>query len=131
MLTHHNDGVGLFGADLIVQKPNWLGEPEMRPPAIPKWMRWAPIITAVQTAIDMKNAMNVVPGEFVANGHDYRADLARFVREVFALRSTDAQLERVESALRKYEVIRQQLTAAAAQEGTPSESQRQDGRVAA
>jgi uncharacterized membrane protein len=113
MLTHHNDGVGLFGADLAVQKPRWLGEPELRPPAVPKWMRWAPLITGVQTAIDMKNAMNVVPGEFVANGHDYRADLARFVREVFALQCTDAQLGRVESALRKYEVLRQQLAEAA------------------
>jgi uncharacterized membrane protein len=118
MLTHHNDGVGLFGADLAVQKPRWLGEPELRPPAVPKWMRWAPMITAVQTAIDMKNAMNVVPGEFVANGHDYRADLARFVREVFALKCTDAQLERVESALRKYEVLRQQRGDAATEESS-------------
>jgi uncharacterized membrane protein len=79
-------------------------------------MRWAPIVTAVQTVIDMKNAMNVVPGEFVANGHDYRADLARFVREVYDLPCTDSQIERVEAALRKYELIRQQLTEAAKQE---------------
>jgi hypothetical protein len=116
MITHHNDGVGLFGADLIIQKPPWLGEPELRPPAVPRWMRWAPIVTAVQTVIDMKNAMNVVPGEFVANGHDYRADLARFVREVYDLPCTDSQMERVEAALRKYELIRQQLTEAAKQE---------------
>jgi uncharacterized membrane protein len=108
MITHHNDGVGLFGADLIIQRPSWLREPELRPPAVPKWMRWAPIITAVQTVIDMKNAMNVVPGEFVANGHDYRADLARFVREVYALDCSDSQLERVEAALRTYELLRQE-----------------------
>jgi uncharacterized membrane protein len=113
MITHHNDGVGLFGADLLIQQPAWLGEPELRPPAVPRWMRWAPIVTAVQTVMDMKNAMNVVPGEFVANGHDYRADLARFVREVYDLPCTDEQLERVEAALRKYELIRQQLTQAA------------------
>jgi hypothetical protein len=76
-------------------------------------MRWVPIITAVQTVIDMKNAMNVVPGEFVANGHDYRADLATFVREVFDLQCTAVQLERVESALRKYELLRQEHTEAA------------------
>ena len=52
----------------------------------------------------------MVPGEFVANGHDYRADLARFVREVYDLDCTDAQLERIEQALRKYEVVRQQMT---------------------
>jgi len=108
MITHHNDGVGLFGADLIVQKPGWLGEQELRPPSVPKWMRWVPIVTAVQTAIDMKNAMNVVPGEFVANGHDYRADLASFVREVYDLPCSDEQLARVEAALRKYEVMRQE-----------------------
>ena len=107
MITHHNDGVGLFGADLVVQKPGWLGEQELRPPSVPKWMRWVPIITAVQTAVDMKNAMNVVPGEFVANGHDYRADLARFVREVYALPCSDEQLARVEAALREDEVERQ------------------------
>jgi uncharacterized membrane protein len=111
MITHHNDGVGLFGADLVIQKPPWLGEPELRPPAVPRWMRWVPIVTAVQTVIDMKNAMNVVPGEFVANGHDYRADLARFVQEVYDLPCSDTQLQRVESALRHYEVLRQQLIA--------------------
>jgi uncharacterized membrane protein len=108
MITHHNDGVGLFGADLIIQKPGWLGDPDLRSPAVPRWMRWVPIITAVHTVADMKNAMNVVPGEFVANGHDYRADLARFVREVYGLSCTDSQLERVEAALRKYELLRRQ-----------------------
>jgi uncharacterized membrane protein len=109
MITHHNDGVGLFGADLVIQKPAWLKEPELRPPAVPKWMRWTPIITAVHTAIDMKNAMNVVPGEFVANGHDYRADLARFIREVYGLPCSDDDLARVEQALRRYEVERERL----------------------
>ena len=28
------------------------------------------------TCIDVKNAMNVIPGQSVANGHDYRASLA-------------------------------------------------------
>jgi uncharacterized membrane protein len=111
MLTHHNDGVGLFGPDLVIQEPAWLGEPETRPASVPKWMRWVPIITAVQTVIDMKNAMNVVPGEFVANGHDYRADLARFVREVYGLPCTDEQLERVEAAVRRREVERSRLIA--------------------
>jgi uncharacterized membrane protein len=109
MITHYNDGVGLFGADLMFQKPQWLDEPEMRPPSVPRWMRWAPIITAVQTVVDMQNAMNVVPGEFVANGHDYRADLARFVREVYALKCTDEQLARVETALRQYELVRNEM----------------------
>jgi uncharacterized membrane protein len=110
MITHHNDGVGLFGADLLIQKPGWLSDPELRPPEVPKWMRWVPIVTAIQTAMDMKNAMNVVPGEFVANGHDYRADLARFVREVYDFSCADAQTQGVELALRKYELARHELT---------------------
>jgi uncharacterized membrane protein len=114
MITHHNDGVGLFGADLLIQKPGWLGDPELRPAQVPKWMRWVPIVTAIQTAIDMKNAMNVVPGQFVANGHDYRADLARFVREVYDLSCTNAQIQGVELALRKYELLRHKLTDLAA-----------------
>jgi uncharacterized membrane protein len=129
MLTHHNDGVGLFGADLVIQKPEWLGEAELRPSAVPRWMRWSPIVTAVQTVIDMKNAMNVVPGEFVANGHDYRADLARFVRGVYGLQCSDAQLERIEGALRQYELLRQERldaettaeTVAPAEEGPEAE----------
>jgi hypothetical protein len=57
----------------------------------------------------MKNAMNVVPGEFVANGHDYRADLVRFVREAYGLPCTEEQLQRVEQAVRKLEVERSRL----------------------
>ena len=57
--------------------------------------------------IDMNNAMNVVPGKFEANGHDYRSDLARFVREAFGLTCSDEQMERVEGALRRYELLRE------------------------
>jgi len=120
MITHHNDGVGLFGPDLLIQKPAWLGEPATRPPTVPKSMKWVPLVTAVQTTIDMNNAMSVVPGEFVARGHDYRADLARFVREVWDLKATDEQLERVEAALRRYEGFRQEwMDAHDAKTGSP------------
>ena len=88
------------------------GRARYAPATVPKWMRWAPIVTGVQTVVDMQNAMNVVPGEFVANGHDYRADLARFVREVYALPCSDAQLASVEEALRKYELVREEMLAA-------------------
>jgi uncharacterized membrane protein len=108
MITHDNDGVGLFGPDLLIQQPPWLGDPATRSRSVPKSMKWVPLITAVQTVIDMNNAMSVVPGEFVAKGHDYRADLARFVREVYDLKATDEQLANVEGALRRYEGLRQQ-----------------------
>jgi uncharacterized membrane protein len=125
MITHHNDGVGLFGGDLAFQRPAWLREPELRPPEVPRWMRWVPLVTAIQTAVDMKNAMNVVPGVFVANGHDYRADLARFIRDIYDLPATDEQLERVEAALRQDEMDRQRLTEQKEPEEAPTRPIRQ------
>jgi hypothetical protein len=56
----------------------------------------------------MKNAMTVVPGVFEAKGHDYRADLACFVRAVYRLDATEEQMERVEEALRDFETRRAQ-----------------------
>jgi len=69
--------------------------------------------TFVQTLVDMKNAANVIPGQFEAKGHDYRADLAHFIREVYALPGTDDQLAAVEQALRASELERKRLLDAA------------------
>jgi hypothetical protein len=60
----------------------------------------------------MKNSANVIPGEFGAKGHDYRADLARFVREVYALEASDEQLAAIERALRANELQRKALLSA-------------------
>ena len=57
----------------------------------------------------MKNSANVIPGQFEAKGHDYRADLARFVREVYALPASDEQLAAIEAALRANELQRAAL----------------------
>ena len=57
----------------------------------------------------MKNSANVIPGKFGAKGHDYRADLARFIREVYALPASDQQLASIEEALRADELQRQAL----------------------
>jgi len=78
MITHYNDGVAVFGPGLAVQAPDWLGDPETRPPTVPKSQRWAPITAFVQALIDNKNAARVVPGVFNADGHDYRGDLVPF-----------------------------------------------------
>jgi uncharacterized membrane protein len=120
LITHGNDGVARFGLDLLFQQPDWLGDPETRPTGVPRGQKWITFTSFVQTLIDMNNAMNVVPGRFDANGHDYRGDLARFVREVYDLDATDAQLERVEEAMRKHEAERDErlkAAAAAAQDG--------------
>jgi uncharacterized membrane protein len=102
LVNHHNDAVGYFGADLLVAAPEWLQDP--RPSGVPHAQRYTPLLTFVQTLVDMKNSMNVVPGQFVARGHDYRADLGRFVNEVYGLNATEQQMERLEQALRGFEL---------------------------
>jgi uncharacterized membrane protein len=108
MLTHNNDAVAYFGLDLFLACPPWLGPPETRPPEVPRTARYGPIVTFLQTLIDMKNSMTVVPGVFEAKGHDYRADLARFVRAVYRLDATEEQMKRMEDALRDFEMRRAQ-----------------------
>ena len=73
LLTHHNDSMPKFWFPLAVQAPDWMGPAETREPGVPKETAWRPYTTFLITFIDVKNAMNVIPGQFVANGHDYRA----------------------------------------------------------
>jgi uncharacterized membrane protein len=106
-LDHHEDPVTRFGTDLAAQQPAWLGDPADRLPGVPVGQRWVPIVTYWQTAIDTKNAATVVPGEFKAHGHDYRADLAGFVRVAYGIEGvTDTQMARIEARLRRSEVER-------------------------
>jgi len=109
LVTHGNDGVARFGPDLLIQQPDWLGDPSKKPIGMPGSEKWITPTGFFQTLIDMNNSMNVVPGKFVANGHDYRADLARFAREAYHLECSNEQLERVEAALRRHEVFRKGL----------------------
>jgi uncharacterized membrane protein len=113
MITHANDAVGHFGLDLLVRAPEWLGPAAARAATVPGAQQWRSPTTFVQTLVDMKNAANVIPGQFEAKGHDYRADLARFVREVYALPASDDQLAAVERALRASERERKRLLDAA------------------
>jgi uncharacterized membrane protein len=105
-ITHGNDAVGKFGPDLLIQQPDWLGDPRTRGVRVPKGEKWQTPASFFQTLIDMKNAMSVKPaqpGEFVASGHDYSADLARFVREAYALTCSDEQMQRIEQSLRRWQ----------------------------
>ena len=104
LLAHDDDGVTLFSPELLVRSPAWLGD--HRPPAVPAQAAWSTPTTFLQAAIDTKNAVNVTPGEFVASGHDYRADIARAVRVAFGIPCTDEQLAAVETALRSEELDR-------------------------
>jgi hypothetical protein len=115
LLSHDNDGVTKFGLDLLTTAPGWLG-PERPTPqivdgasprGIPPHLRWRPITTFFQTLVDVKNAQ--LPGSYAAWGHDYRADLPRFVSEVYGLPGTGEQLRRIEAAVRQRELVREQL----------------------
>ncbi|MCZ7529754.1 MAG: alpha/beta-hydrolase family protein [Acidimicrobiia bacterium] len=92
-------------------------------------MRWQPIATFWQTAVDAMNAMVTVPGEFGSFGHDYRADTARFVRDAYGLPATsDEQMERIEEVLRKLELERaERIKAESTDAAPPAPAQRSDG----
>jgi uncharacterized membrane protein len=113
MITHANDAVGHFGLHLLVRAPDWLGPAATRAATVPGAEQWLCPTTFVQTLVDMKNAANVIPGQFEAKGHDYRADLARFIGEVYRLPATDEQLAALEAALRASELDRKRRLDAA------------------
>jgi len=105
LLSHHEDPITRFEPALAVQQPDWLGPVGMRPPGVSRLSRWYPIVSFVLTLVDVTNASSSVPGVFVARGHDYRADLARMVATAYGLDVDDAELRRIESALRAREAL--------------------------
>jgi uncharacterized membrane protein len=106
MITHYDDGVALFGPELLIEAPEWLGPPASRPASVPKGMRWMPTTTFFQVLVDMKNAATVVPGVFAARGHDYRADLLPFFHQVLGFDASAEQLERIAQRLESRELFR-------------------------
>ena len=118
LLSHDNDGVTKFGPDLLWYPPDWLGPSRPRPQpvavgsprGIPPAMRWRPVTTFFQSLVDMKNAQT--SGAFGANQHDYRADLPRFLSDVYGLPATEEQLLRIEETLQVRESVRERLFAA-------------------
>jgi len=113
LLSHDNDGVTKFGPSLINRRPGWLGPkrprnleiPGRSPRGIPSSMRWRLLTTFYQGLIDMKNAQ--IQGPYRAWAHDYRPDLADFIRDVFDLDCTPEQLERIKTACEQREEFRQ------------------------
>ncbi|CAN5146378.1 hypothetical protein BH23ACT9_BH23ACT9_16980 [soil metagenome] len=99
ILSHDNDPIALLGPDLVVQRPRWL-QRGYRGRGVPEDMRWIPIVTLWQTFIDAMNSMVQVPGQFASYGHDYRADVARFVHATFRLQPvTEAQWAAIDATL--------------------------------
>jgi uncharacterized membrane protein len=112
ILSHDNDPIAVVGPDLLLKRPSWLASGQ-RGRGVPENMRWQPLITFVQTGMDAMNVLVSEPGEFGSFGHDYRADMARFVRDAYDFTAaTDAQLANVERALRALEIERAENIAA-------------------
>ena len=117
LLSHDNDGVTKFGPDLLWYPPDWLGPSRPRPEpvavgsprGIPPSLRWRPLTTFFQSLVDMKNAQT--SGAFGANQHDYRADLPRFLSDVYGLPASEEQLVRIEETLQVRETVREKLFA--------------------
>jgi uncharacterized membrane protein len=119
LLSNHDDPIVKITPDLLVQAPNWLGPIGSRPPGVPQGASWRPFTTFILTAIDAKNGMDPVPGQFVASGHDYRLSLARMTQQAYRLESTDTEMAAIEKALREREeqwasrrIVTQQLAMA-------------------
>jgi uncharacterized membrane protein len=105
-LNHDNDPVTKFTPELFYRMPDWLATNDRGRNMDPS-QRWLPGIMFWQTLIDTKNAATVVPGEFFSTGHDYRADLAEFIRAAYGFSDvSDAQMEAIEERLRHSEVTR-------------------------
>jgi Alpha/beta-hydrolase family len=117
----------VLGPDLLVQRPSWLADGQ-RGRGVPQTMRWQPLGTFIQTGMDAMNAMLLTPGEFASFGHDYRADMAAFVRDAYGLpEATDEQLERIEQVLRSLELERnERIKAEAVHTAPPAPAYRAD-----
>jgi uncharacterized membrane protein len=106
ILSHDNDPIAVLGPELLIQRPWWLADGQ-RGRGVPDAMHWRPLITFIQTAMDAANAMVSVPGEFGSFGHDYRADMVRFVQDAYRLpAATGQQLGRIEQTLVSLELER-------------------------
>jgi uncharacterized membrane protein len=107
MLQNGDDPVPKFGGPLAWKRPDWLGRNDTRPPGAPLGARWLPVVTFITTFIDLQNALVPTPGVFQEGGHDYRLVIPDTLREVFGRSATDAQMDRVQQALRANEHVSQ------------------------
>jgi len=131
ILSHDNDPIAVLGPDLLVQPPPWLGGSQ-RGRGVPQTMPWVPLITFIQTAMDAANAMVSVPGQFGSFGHDYRADIVRFVQDAYQLpAASEEQIAAIEQMLRSLELERAERIKAAHTHAAPPAPAHQHAEAAA
>lgn len=103
LLQNGDDPVPKFGSELFWQEPPWLYMHRERPPGSPKGTRWVPFVTALQTFIDLINALSPTPGIFMDGGHDYRIAIPTAVKAVYGLDCDEEQSGAISQALRERE----------------------------
>ncbi len=104
LLQNGDDPIPKFSSTLLWRRPAWLGPDETRPHGAPRGTRWLPVTTFFTTFIDLQNALAPTPGVFDEGGHDYRKIIPETLRTVFSLDASDAQMARVQQALRSREL---------------------------
>jgi len=104
-LQNGDDPIPKFGSSVLWQRPDWLGPNDRRPPGSPRGTRWMPVTTFFMTFLDMQNALVPTPGIFDEGGHDYRREIPDAIRTVWGLEASDEQMERVQQALRRRELV--------------------------
>ncbi len=104
LLQNGDDPIPKFGSQLLWRRPDWLGPANIRQIGAPLGTYWVPITTYLMTFLDMMNALVPTPGTFAEGGHDYRAVLPKAMKETWRLEASEAQMERVNKALRQREL---------------------------
>lgn len=105
-LSHDNDPVTKFTPSIFYTMPEWLRTPNRGRGVSPN-QRWIPGVAFWQGLVDTKNAATVIPGEFKSTNHDYRGDLASFIRVVYGFSDvSQAQMQRIDTQLRSSELRR-------------------------
>ena len=104
-LQNGDDPIPKFGSTVLWRRPDWLGPNDQRPPGAPRGTKWMPVTTFFMTFLDMQNALVPTPGVFDEGGHDYRREIPDAVRTVWGLEASDEQMEKVQQALRKRELV--------------------------
>jgi uncharacterized membrane protein len=103
MVIHHDDPVNKYGFKMVFQPPWWMGNPNMRPPLVPRESKFRPFTSFILATIDLFNGMNSKPGTFERRAHDYRIDAREGLQRAFGLTCSPDQAERIEAALRRRE----------------------------
>ncbi len=103
LLNNPEDPITKFAPRMAFMRPTWLPAKGPRPPGVPESALWMPYTTFLVLLVDVINAIDFVPGVFVARGHDYRATIPRMVSEAYRLPVSDEVMLRIEHALRDRE----------------------------